>query len=383
MPADARPSKLPDVGVTIFTVMSALAAEHGAINLAQGFPDFECDPALSALVSRHMQEGRNQYAPMTGVASLRRAIAAKYQALYGASYDADTEVTVTSGATEALFDAVMAFVQTGDEVIVFEPCYDAYVPAIRLAGGRPVFVRMQYPSYRIDWDEFRRALTPRTRMVIVNTPHNPSGTVWGRNDVAAFASALDGSDVLVLSDEVYEHIVFDGVPHLSFAREDGLCERSLVVGSFGKTFHTTGWKIGYCVAPAGLSHEFRKVHQFVTFTSNTPTQHAIADYLANAESYLRLPSFYQDKRDAFLRLLEGSRWKPLPSQGSYFQLLDYAAITDEPDRAFAMRLTTEHGVAAIPTAAFLHATEAPPVLRFCFAKRSETLARAAERLARL
>lgn len=383
MPADARPSKLPDVGVTIFTVMSALAAEHGAINLSQGFPDFECDPALSALVSRHMNEGRNQYAPMQGVASLRRAIAAKYLTLYGASYDADTEVTVTSGATEALFDAVMAYVQPGDEVIVFEPCYDSYVPAIRLAGGRAVFVGMQYPSYRVDWDEFRRALTPRTRMVIVNTPHNPSGTVWGRSDVAAFTSALDGSDVLVLSDEVYEHIVFDGVPHLSFAREAGLRERSLIVGSFGKTFHTTGWKIGYCVAPAELSHEFRKVHQFVTFTSNTPTQHAIADYLANAESYRRLPSFYQEKRDTFLRLLDGSRWRPLPSKGSYFQLLDYAAITDEPDQAFAMRLTSEHGVAAIPTSAFLHRGAAPPVLRFCFAKRSETLARAAERLARL
>lgn len=375
-----RASKLPDVGVTIFTVMSALAAKHGAINLAQGFPDFECDPALCALVSRHMEQGRNQYAPMAGVSSLRRAIARKYAALYGAVYDPDTDITVTSGATEALFDAVMAFVSPGDEVIVLEPCYDSYVPAIRLAGGRPVFVTMPYPSYHVDWSAVRGALTSRTRMVIVNSPHNPTGSVLSHADVEALAAALAGTDVLVLSDEVYEHIVFDDVPHLSMARFPALRDRSLIVGSFGKTFHTTGWKLGYCVAPRALTEEFQKVHQFVTFTSNTPTQHAIADYLNDDSAYLQLPRFYQAKRDRFLGLMAGSRWRPLPSRGSYFQLFDYSAITDEPDHAFAQRLTVEHGVAAIPTSAFLHASAAPPALRFCFAKREETLDQAAARL---
>lgn len=378
-----RPSKLSDIGVTIFTVMSALAAKHRAINLSQGFPDFDCDSRLCDLVTEHMTAGRNQYAPMQGVTSLRRAIARKYEAEYGAAFDPESEITVTSGATEALFDAVMAFVHPGDEVVVFEPCYDSYVPAIRLAGGSPVFVTMRYPSYAIDWDEFRRALTPRTRMVIANTPHNPTGKCWSSEDVTALSNALDGSDVLVLSDEVYEHIVFDRATHQSVARFPQLRARSLVVGSFGKTFHTTGWKIGYCVAPAPLTAGLQRVHQFVTFTSNTPVQHALAEYLAQADTYRALPSFYQQKRDLFLRLLEGSRWRALPAGGSYFQLLDYSAITTEEDGAFAERLTIDAGVAAIPTSAFLHRSTAPPVLRFCFAKRDETLERAAERLCRL
>ncbi|MFN8059000.1 MAG: methionine aminotransferase [Vicinamibacterales bacterium] len=379
----SRPSKLPDVGLSIFSEMTALANTHGAINLSQGFPDFDCDPALIALVDAHMRAGRNQYAPMQGVLPLREAIARKYQALYGATYDPTTDITVTSGATEALFDAIIAFVSPGDEVLVIEPCYDSYVPAITLAGGRPVFVSLRYPDYAIDWDEVRRAITRRTRLMLVNTPHNPTGTVWSSADIDGLRSVVDGTDIIVVSDEVYEHIIFDGIEHQSLARYPDLASRSLVVGSFGKTLHTTGWKIGYAAAPAALADEFRKVHQFVTFTSNTAVQYAIADYLARPETYLGLPAFYQAKRDRFLDLVRTSRFAPIACRGSYFQLLDYSAITNEGDRAFALRMTAELGVAAIPTSAFLYRQPAPPVLRFCFAKQDETLRKAAERLCRL
>jgi methionine aminotransferase len=330
-----------------------------------------------------MREGRNQYAPMQGVTTLREAIARKYDALYGAAYDPGDEITVTSGATEAIFDAVMALVAPGDEVIVFEPCYDSYVPAITLAGGRPVFVGLEYPDYRIDWDAVRRALTPRTRMLMVNTPHNPTGSVWRREDVDALRAIVAGTPLLVLGDEVYEHIIFDGLPHLSLAADPDLRARSIVIGSFGKTFHTTGWKIGYAAAPPDLTTEFRKVHQFVTFTSNTPVQHAIAEYLGDPARYLDLPAFYQAKRDRFLDLVAGSRFRPLACHGSYFVLLDYSSITDEADAAFARRLTRELGVASIPTSAFLYERGAPPVLRFCFAKKDETLVEACRRLCRL
>lgn len=376
-------SKLPNVGTTIFTVMSALAAKHGAINLSQGFPDFDCDPDLASLVAAHMAQGRNQYAPMTGVGTLREAIATKYQELYGARYDPDTEVTITSGGTEALFDAITALVRSGDEVILFEPCYDSYVPAVELAGGTPVFVSLRYPDYRVDWDEVGRAVTARTRLILINTPHNPTGAAFLAEDVQALRDVLAGTSCLVLSDEVYEHIIFDGLAHESMARYPDLASRSLIVGSFGKTFHTTGWKVGYLVAPAALSAEIRKVHQFVTFATHTPTQHALADFLRRREKYLELPTFYQQKRDLFLQLVASSRFTPIACRGSYFQLLDYSAITDEVDRDFAIRLTVDHGVASIPTSSFLYKQAAPPVLRFCFAKKEETLRKAAERLCAL
>jgi methionine aminotransferase len=373
-------SKLPDVGVSIFAVMTRLANEHGAINLSQGFPDFACDPELVDAVHRHMEAGDNQYAPMPGVLALREALAAKIHRLYGAEYDPVTELTVTSGATEALFDIISAFVRPGDEVILFEPCYDAYVPVVRLNGGTPRFVTLRAPDYGIDWDEVRRLLSPRTRLLIVNSPHNPTGSILQAGDLRAMASALDGSGVLVLSDEVYEHIVFDGARHESLARHPELRERTCVVSSFGKTYHTTGWKVGYVAAPQALTAEIQRVHQFVTFATNTPAQHAYADFTRRRAHYDDVSAFYQEKRDRFLDLLDGSRFTPVPSRGTYFQILDYSAISAEADTAFAMRLLKEHGVASIPTSAFLYASDAPRVLRFCFAKKDDTLEQAAARL---
>jgi methionine aminotransferase len=376
-------SKLPSVGTTIFTVMSRLAAELGAINLSQGFPDFDCDPALVDAVARHMRAGRNQYAPMQGVAPLREAIAAKYEAFHTRRYDPETEVTVTSGGTEAIFDAVAAVVRPGDEVIVFEPCYDSYVPAIQLSGGVPVVLSLRFPEYSIDWPAVRRAIGPRTRMMMLNTPHNPTGAVLTAADIEELTAIVDGTPILILSDEVYEHIIFDGLQHESMARHDALASRSFIVGSFGKTYHTTGWKVGYAVAPAALTTEFRKVHQFVTFSTNTPMQYGIAECLADGRGLRELSPFFQAKRDLFLRLMTGSRFKPLPCRGSYFQLMDYSEITDEADAEFAIRLTKAHGVASIPTSPFLHRVAAPRVLRFCFAKKDDTLERAAERLRRV
>jgi methionine aminotransferase len=376
-------SKLPSVGTTIFTVMSRLAAELGAINLSQGFPDFDCDPALVDAVAHHMRSGRNQYAPMQGVPALRAAIASKFDAFYGRSYDPETEVTVTSGGTEALFDAIAAVVRPGDEVIVFEPCYDSYVPAIELSGGTPVVISLTFPEYAIDWAAVRRAVTKRTRMLVINSPHNPAGAILTPEDIRALTELVDGTGILILSDEVYEHIIFDGFRHESMARTPELAARSFIVGSFGKTYHTTGWKVGYAVAPEALTAEFRKVHQFVTFATNTPVQHAIADFLAVQRGLRELAPFYQAKRDLFLRLMEGSRFRPLPCRGSYFQLMDYSSITGEPDAEFAIRLTKEHRVASIPTSPFLHNQSAPKVLRFCFAKKEETLQAAASRLQRV
>jgi methionine transaminase len=376
-------SKLPSVGTTIFTVMSKLAADVGAINLSQGFPDFDCDPALVDAVAKHMRAGRNQYAPMQGVPALREAIARKYETFYGRRYDPETEVTVTSGGTEAIFDAVAAVVRPGDEVIVLEPCYDSYVPAIELAGGTPVVVSLRFPEYAVPWDTLRQTITPRTRMIMLNSPHNPTGAVLTRDDIAELRSAVTGTDIVVVSDEVYEHIIFDGICHESMARDDELTARSFIVGSFGKTYHTTGWKVGYTVAPASLMAEFRKVHQFVTFATNTPVQHAIADFLAAGRGLRELAPFYQAKRDLFLRLMAGSRFRPLPCRGSYFQLMDYSAISDEADADFAIRITMEYGVASIPTSPFLYRERAPKVVRFCFAKKDETLEKAAERLRKI
>ncbi|MGB2713333.1 MAG: methionine aminotransferase [Vicinamibacterales bacterium] len=373
-------SRLPDVGTTIFTVMSRLAADLGAINLSQGFPDFDCDPELVDAVARHMRAGRNQYAPMQGVLPLREAISAKYEALYGRRYDPETEVTVTSGGTEAIFDAVAAMVHPGDEVIMLEPCYDSYVPATVLNGGVPRIVSMRPRTYEIDWDAVRTAVTGRTRLLMINSPHNPTGAVITAADIRELQSLVHDTGIHIVSDEVYEHIIFDGIRHESMARYEDLAAHTFVIGSFGKTFHTTGWKIGYAVAPAALTTEFRKVHQFVTFSTITPVQYGIADFLADHGRLTELAPFYQCKRDLFLDLMKESRFKPLRCRGSYFQLMDYSAITDEPDADFAIRLTKEHGVASIPTSPFLYHLPAPKILRFCFAKKDETLERAAERL---
>jgi methionine aminotransferase len=376
-------SKLPDVGVTIFTIMSKLANDHHAINLSQGFPDFDVHPDLVALVDNYMRSGHNQYAPMQGVASLRRRIAGKVLALYDASYDPESEITVTSGGTEALFAAISAVVQQGDEVIVLEPAFDSYVPVIQLNGGIPVYVEYKFPDYRIDWDDVRNALSPKTRLIILNSPHNPTGAVFTERDISALENIFQDTDVLLLSDEVYEHIIFDGLRHESVCRYPELAKRSFVVSSFGKTYHTTGWKIGYCLAPAPMSKEFQRVHQFLTFASNTPIQYAYAEFMKNKDIYLNLSAFYQEKRDKFLSLIEDSRFKAIPCHGTYFQMVDYSAISDESDVEFSKRLTTEHGVASIPPSVFYHRQVDHKVLRFCFAKKDETLEKAAERLCKI
>lgn len=376
-------SKLPDVGVTIFSVMTQLAIENQAINLSQGFPDFDADPRLKALVREHMEAGRNQYAPMPGVAALLEKIAAKTKALFGCEYDSAAEITVTAGATEALFAAITAAVRPGDEVIVFEPAYDAYAPVIQLSGGRPVYVKMTFPDYRIDWTALAAALTPRTRLMIFNSPHNPTGMILSADDMRCLAGLVAGTDILLLSDEVYEHIVFDGQRHESMARYPELAARSFVISSFGKTYHTTGWKVGYCLAPRALSAEFRKVHQYLTFSVNTPVQHAYAAFLDNRDAYLGLAAFYQKKRDLFLSLIETSRFKALPCSGTYFQMLDYGDISDASDVEFAREMIVTHKVAAIPPSAFYHDHTDNRVLRFCFAKTDETLKEAAKKLCRI
>jgi methionine transaminase len=376
-------SKLPDVGITIFTIMSKLAAEHQAVNLSQGFPDFDPHPDLVQRVAEAMQGGFNQYAPMQGVPELRQQIARKTFELYGNRIDAETEITVTSGATEALFAAIAAVVHAGDEVIVIEPAFDSYVPAIALNQGIPVYVPMTFPDYAIDWNRVASVITPRTRLIILNSPHNPTGTAFAEQDIHALGDITADTDILILSDEVYEHIIFDGGRHESLLRYPDLAGRSMVISSFGKTYHTTGWKIGYCVAPPRLTEEFRKVHQFLTFATNTPIQHAYAHIMQRRELYLDLADFYQEKRDLFLRLMEGSRFSPLPCSGTYFQMMDYAAITDEADVDFARRMTIEHGVAAIPPSVFYHDGRDHKVLRFCFAKSNQTLEQAAELLCRI
>jgi methionine transaminase len=373
-------SKLPSTGVSIFAVMTRLANEHGAINLSQGFPDFDCAPELVELVARYMREGHNQYAPMPGVGALRAALAMKIEKLYGRRYDPESEITITSGATAAIFSTLSALVRPGDEVILFQPCYDSYVPVVQLNGGIPKFVTLRCPDYRIDWDEVRRTITPRTRLLLVNSPHNPTGMVLTADDLRELKRVLEGTDALVVSDEVYEHIVFDGLRHESLARDPDLAARSVVISSFGKSYHTTGWKVGYAAAPQPLSAEVQRVHQFVTFTVNGAIQMAYAEMVDRDPFCTGLSAFYQAKRDAFLSLIAGSRFRPLACRGTYFQLLDYSAIGGDRDAEMAIRLLKEHGVASIPTSAFLYGAEPGPVLRFCFAKRDETLERAAARL---
>jgi len=377
-------TKLPKVGTTIFTVMSQLAIEHKAVNLGQGFPDFDGPQALRDVLAAAMNSGRNQYAPMTGVPKLREQIALKAERMYGCRVNAGNEVTVTSGATEALFAAIAASVRGGDEVIVLDPCYDSYEPAIDLAGGRAMHVPLHLPDFGVDWQRVRDAITPRTRMIIVNSPHNPSGAVFSRADLDTLAEITRGSEILVLSDEVYEHIVFDGLEHQSVLRHPELTARSFVVSSFGKTYHCTGWKVGYCIAPPTLSAEFRKVHQYLTFCTFQPAQWAFADFLeSDPQHYRDLPRFYQAKRDHFRQLLAPSKFKLLPVCGAYFQLVDYSAISDKDDLNFSEWLIREAGVAAIPVSAFYESPPNSRLIRFCFAKNDDTLAAAAERLCRL
>ncbi|MDO9400379.1 MAG: pyridoxal phosphate-dependent aminotransferase [Polaromonas sp.] len=379
-------SKLPAVGTTIFTVMSALALEKNAVNLGQGFPDFDCDPRLIGAVTDAMTRGLNQYPPMTGVPVLREAIAAKLQQLHGRTYDANSEITVTAGATQAIITAILAIVHPGDEVIVLEPCYDSYVPNIELAGGVAVRVPLTPGSFRPDFDKISSAITARTRAIIVNSPHNPSATVWTREDMLRLQEILAPTDALLISDEVYEHMVFDaeqGREHQSAARFPGLAARAFIVSSFGKTYHVTGWKVGYVAAPASLTAEFRKVHQFNVFTVNTPVQYGLASYMLDARPYLDLPAFYQRKRDLFRAGLAKTRFKLLPSEGSYFQCVDISEVSDLGEADFCQWLTTEIGVAAIPLSAFYGNGLDQRVVRFCFAKKDETLNMALERLAKL
>ena len=377
-------SKLPRVGTTIFTVMSRLAAECGAINLSQGFPDFDPPARLVDLVAEHMRAGHNQYAPMTGWPALRAAIAHKVREYYGAAVDDETDVTVTSGGTEALFCAVQAIVRAGDEVIVLDPAYDSYEPAVELAGGVTVHVPLRRPDFGVDWDRVRDAVTPCTRLLVVNTPHNPSGAVFAAGDLDALADVLRGTDALVLSDEVYEHMVFDGHAHHSLLSRPQLAARSFVVSSFGKTLHATGWKIGYCIAPAPLTAEFRKVHQFVQFAVATPMQAALADFLQECPEHARdLPGFYQGKRDHFAAALAQTRFRFRPAAGTYFQLADYSALSELPDVEFARWLTRTAGVAVIPISVFSVRPPTERVVRFCFAKHAATLDAAAQRLMQL
>jgi methionine transaminase len=376
-------SRLPHVGTTIFTVMSALAQQHRAVNLGQGFPDFDCDPALIEHVSVAMRAGHNQYPPMAGVAALRQRVADKIATLYGHRYDADAEITITAGATQAILTAVLCALQPGDEAIVLEPCYDSYAPNIELAGGTVVRVPLQPRSFRPDFDRIAAALTPRTRLLIINSPHNPGAVVWTRAEMQTLAELLAPTEVLLISDEVYEHMVFDGREHVSASSIPALAARSFVISSFGKTLHVTGWKVGTVAAPAALTGEFRKVHQFNVFTVNTPMQHGLAAHLADPKPYLELPAFYQRKRDRFRAGLARTRLQALPCEGSYFQNVDYRAVSELGEDAFCRWLTAEIGVAAIPLAAFYAGGCEQGIVRLCFAKRDETLDEGVQRLMRL
>jgi methionine transaminase len=371
-------SRLPNAGTSIFAVMSGLANEVGAINLSQGFPDFPISMELVDLVNHYMHKGFNQYAPMPGVLALREAIAEKASDTFGITYDPQTEITVTAGATEAIFCVITAMIHPGDEAIIIEPAYDSYAPAVELSGGVVRYSSLQVPSYTINWPEVRSLINNRTRLIMINTPHNPTGSVLLATDLAQLDRITRGTNITVMSDEVYEHLIFEGVRHESVCYYPELASRSFVIGSFGKTFHTTGWKTGFIMAPAVLMAEVRKVHQFVVFASNTPIQHAVADYLKNKENYLQLPAFYQQKRDLFTGLVKESRFRVIPSYGTYFQLLDYSTISDEKEMDFAVRITREFGVASVPVSPFYHDKQDHKVLRFCFAKTEETLIKAAE-----
>ncbi len=373
-------SKLPHTGTSIFAVMSKMAADYDAINLSQGFPDFQSNPKLFDLVYKYMRKGFNQYAPMQGLMSLREMIAEKTEYLYSQKYNPETEITVTAGATQALYTAITAVVEEGDEVIVFEPAYDSYVPAIQLNGGTPVYVQLKAPDFKINWNNVQKVINSKTKLIILNSPHNPTGVTLSALDMEKLKKIVSGTNIYILSDEVYEHIIFDKLEHQSIARYPKLAERSFIVSSFGKTYHNTGWKMGYCVAPAPMMKEFRKIHQFIVFTVNTPIQHAFAEFLKNKEEYLQINEFYQQKRDYFISLLKNSKFKIVPSNGTYFQLLDYSKLSNMSETEYAEKLTKENGIASIPVSVFYHKKVDNKVLRFCFAKSDETLEKAAEKL---
>jgi methionine aminotransferase len=376
-------SKLPSTATSIFAVMSGLAREHNAINLSQGFPDFPISEELIDLVNKNMKAGNNQYAPMQGVPELREMISEMFLERYKAIYHPDNEITITAGATQALFAAITAFVRQGDEVIIFEPAYDSYAPAIKLQGGLVKYAKLKQPDYTIDWETLPALISGNTKMIIINSPHNPTGSVIRQADLKKLDALLMNRDIIVLSDEVYEHLIFDHLKHESFCKYPSLASRTLVIGSFGKTFHATGWKCGFVLAPSNLMAEFRKVHQFVVFAVNTPVQYAIAEFLKNKENYIHLGAFYQEKRDMFLNLISGSRFKSVPAKGTYFQLLDYSAISDEKEFDFAVRLTKEYGIASVPVSSFYHDQTDNKMLRFCFAKTPETLEKAANILCKI
>jgi methionine aminotransferase len=371
-------SKLPNISTSVFTVMTELATKHKAINLSQGFPEFNPPEELIKLVETKMRKGFNQYAPMQGLMKLREKLAIKTKELYGQAYDPDTEITITSGATEAIYSSISAFVQEGDEVIVFEPAYDSYAPIIKINGGNPIYVAVKLPDYKIDWDELNKMVNARTRMIILNTPHNPTGSILSADGMEKLVKLVSGTKILVLSDEVYEHLIFDGLTHESVLKYPILKERAIVISSFGKTYSATGWKVGYCLANQNITKEIRKIHQYNVFAVNTPVQHALAQFIVKKDVYLELNQFYQEKRDEFLKLIDGSRFQYTPSQGTYFQLLNFKEITDEKDTVFANRLIEEFGIASIPVSTFYHDNIDNKVLRFCFAKSSETLKKAAE-----
>ncbi|HVK47450.1 MAG TPA: methionine aminotransferase [Pseudobacter sp.] len=376
-------SKLPDIGTNIFTIMSGLAAEHKAVNLGQGFPDFHMSDELTGLVNSAMKDGFNQYAPMPGWMPLREAIAEKIAFLYGTSVSPDTDITITPGGTYAIYTALTTVLQPGDEVIIFEPAYDSYIPNVTINGGVPVLINLEFPDYRINWEEVKKKITPRTRVIMLNTPHNPTGSVLREDDIAELRSIVEDTNIVILSDEVYEHLIFDNIPHQSMLRYPDLLARSFVCFSFGKVYHCTGWKMGYCVAPATLTKEFRKVHQFNCFSVNTPAQVGLAAFIRNRDSYLSLSPEMQKKRDYFQELMTATRFTPLPSYGSYFQCYKYDRISDESDKDFAIRITKEYGIATIPVSAFYRAGNNDKVIRFCFAKKESTLEQAAERLQKI
>jgi methionine aminotransferase len=376
-------SKLPKVGTTIFTVMSQLAKEHNAVNLSQGFPDFPVSQSLIDLVYKYMNQGFNQYPPMAGVMALRELIAEKMQRLYGCSYDPNNEITITAGGTQAIFTAIMATINEGDEVILFTPAYDCYAPAIELAGGKPVYVQLKSSDYSIDWKQVKKVVSRHTKMILINSPHNPSGAILEPSDIQELTRITKDNDIVILSDEVYEHIIFDGETHHSMAKYPELANRSIIVYSFGKTFHVTGWKTGYVVGPSNLMAEFRKVHQFNVFTANAPIQYALAEYMTNPDHYMHIHHEYEEKRNIFLSAVTASRFKLKPTKGTYFQLLDYSKITDEEDTELATRLTIEHKIASIPVSVFYHNPVQNNVLRFCFAKENDTLLRAGEILSKI
>ena len=383
MSAPSVVSKLPQVGTTIFTVMSSLAAELGAVNLGQGFPDFPMSAELVSLVDQAMRDGFNQYAHMNGLASLREVLAEKIAGLYGTSVNPDTQITITPGGTYAIYTALTTVLRPGDEVIVFEPAYDSYIPNIEINGAIPVRIDLKFPDYHIDWEEVRRRVTPRTRMIMLNTPHNPTGAILRPADIRELQAIVEGTGILIHSDEVYEHLIFDNIPHTSILRYPDLLERSFVSFSFGKVYHCTGWKLGYSVSAPALMQEFRKVHQFNCFSCHTPSQVALAKYLQDKQTYLSLGAFLQRKRDYFGQLMAATKFTPLPSYGSYFQLYRYDRISDESDKDFAIRITKEYKVASIPVSAFYRSGKDDRVVRFCFAKKEETLEKAAERLMKI